>query len=232
MVILDQPTRLATNSAYGYDIKLDYGRISMCFMNAARKNIKINRAKPNRVRIIAGDWRSRLLKFPDVSGLRPTTDKGRETLFNWLGQYMYDYSCLDLFSGSGALGFEALSRGAAYVVMVEKQQRVFDFLAENAKVLGAGSRLTLIHQDALDFLHTSKQRFDLVFLDPPFGYGLLDRVLPDVVKLIKPGGLVYVESEEEIPPPKGLRFRRHAKSGVSHHLLFEASVSPFDENNG
>jgi len=233
MVVLDQPSRLATNSAYGYDIKSYYGRISRNFMKVVGKKIKVKRiVKTNRVRIIGGDWRSRLLKFPDAEGLRPTADRARETLFNWLGQSLDGYTCLDLFAGSGALGFEALSRGAAYVVLVEKQNRVYACLTENAQMLGAGDRMVIIRQDAFDFLSSSKKVFDLVFLDPPFGYGLVDRLLPKVVEHVKPGGLIYIESELEILPSEGMFLRRHVKSGMSHHTLLEVSRRPFLESIG
>src|SRR5487761_2771472 len=105
-------------------------------------------AKSNQVRIIGCDWRSRRITFPDHAGLRPSADRVRETLFNWLGQDLGGQNCLDLFAGSGALGFEALSRGAAGVVMVEKSRSVWEALRRSAQLLGA-KNLQLHHADAL-----------------------------------------------------------------------------------
>ncbi|MFN3398310.1 MAG: 16S rRNA (guanine(966)-N(2))-methyltransferase RsmD, partial [Sulfurimicrobium sp.] len=133
-------------------------------------------AKSNRVRIIGGVWRSRLLAFPDVPGLRPTPDRVRETLFNWLGQTMEGKICLDLFSGSGALGFEALSRGARRVVMVERDAKVAQALRTNAANLGA-ENCELVTVDALKLLERETRRFDVIFVDPPYDSHLLPRVL-------------------------------------------------------
>src|SRR5687768_15611050 len=105
----------------------------------------------NAVRIIGGEWRSRVLKFPDAPGLRPTADRVRETLFNWLGQDLSGYACLDLYAGSGALGFESASRGAASVTLVESGRAAFEALRENARLLGA-DRVRLERSDALEFL--------------------------------------------------------------------------------
>jgi len=128
----------------------------------------------NRVRIIAGEWRSRLIRFPPAAQLRPTPDRVRETLFNWLGQRLDGLACLDLFAGSGALGFEALSRGARRVVMVERDRTVAAALRESARDLGATG--AEIHEsDALAWLARSRETFDVVFLDPPFASDLASR---------------------------------------------------------
>ena len=125
----------------------------------------------NSVRIIGGEWRSRRIRFPDAAGLRPTPDRVRETLFNWLGQDLTGRRCLDIFAGSGALGFEALSRGAAEVVMVESSRLAWRGLRATADELGAGARLRLVAGDALHFLAAPAGVFDIVFLDPPYGTG-------------------------------------------------------------
>src|SRR3954462_9594035 len=118
-------------------------------------------ANRNRVRIIGGKWRSRLLKFPPAAELRPTPDRVRETLFNWLGQRLDGLACLDLFAGSGALGFEALSRGAARVVMVERDRVVASGLRDSARELGAAG--AEVHEaDALPWLARSRDAFDVV----------------------------------------------------------------------
>jgi 16S rRNA (guanine(966)-N(2))-methyltransferase RsmD len=116
----------------------------------------------NAVRIIGGEWRSRVIRFPAAANLRPTPDFVRERLFNWLGQDLSGKRCLDLFAGSGALGFEALSRGAAEVVMVESSRLVHRNLQATAGELGAGQRLRLVPGDALHFLASPPHRFDVV----------------------------------------------------------------------
>ena len=135
----------------------------------------------NTVRIIGGEWRRRVLRFPDAQGLRPTPDRVRETLFNWLGQDLDGLSCLDLFAGSGALGFEAASRGAAKVVMVEHAPKVAAALEENARLLDAGGRLQIVRADAVKFassLTATGVRFDVLFLDPPYKQGWIERLAP------------------------------------------------------
>ncbi|HMM55484.1 MAG TPA: 16S rRNA (guanine(966)-N(2))-methyltransferase RsmD, partial [Candidatus Desulfobacillus sp.] len=124
----------------------------------------------SRVRIIGGAWRRRFVGFDDAAGLRPTPDAVRETLFNWLGQDLSGLACLDLFAGSGVLGFEAASRGAAHVTLVERDRRILARLRENAAALGNG-RLELVGADALKFLGRTTRRYDLLFLDPPYRQG-------------------------------------------------------------
>jgi len=124
--------------------------------------------RSNQVRIIAGQWRGRKLMFPDVDGLRPTPDRIRETLFNWLAPWLNGASCLDLFAGSGALGFEAASRGASRVVLVEHNAEVVASLRANRERLAA-SAVEIIHRDAAGYLGGAPEPFDIVFLDPPFG---------------------------------------------------------------
>lgn len=150
----------------------------------------------NLLRIIGGEWRSRRLPFADVPGLRPTPDRVRETLFNWLQGRTPGSRCLDLFAGSGALGFEALSRGAQDVVMVEKHPAAAAVLRENIALLGA-QHATLIHDDAFRYLQRETAAFDLVFLDPPFRQNLLGPVLESLFSrsLLKPNGMIYLEQE-------------------------------------
>src|SRR5687768_9098514 len=134
------------------------------------------RSSTNRVRIIGGQWRSRLIEFPDAAGLRPTPDRVRETLFNWLGQDLTGLRCLDLFAGAGALGFEALSRNASHVTMVEKAPVAVHGLQTAAATLQAGERLKIVSGDALEFLRGDNETYDIVFLDPPYAGGLLHQV--------------------------------------------------------
>ena len=179
-------------------------------------------AKTNQLRIIGGAWRSRRIDFPDQEGLRPSADRVRETLFNWLGQDLAGLSCLDLFAGSGALGFEALSRGAARVVMVEKSRRVCASLRRNAELLGA-KNLQLHCADALEFATAAAAdaaaRFDVVFLDPPFHSSLLAQALPRLLPLLRPGARVYIESVAAFAPSGGWRVLRQGHAGQVHYTL-------------
>ena len=179
-----------------------------------------NRGPEGRVRIIGGQWRSRVLRFPSIDGLRPTPDRVRETLFNWLGQDLTGRECLDLFSGSGALGFEALSRNARSVTMVERDARAREALAANARLLEAGSRARIAGGDALQFLRECRVVFDVIFLDPPFGSDLLDRAWPGLDAVLVADGVVYVESGAAFAAPPGWRALRQAQAGgVCYQLL-------------
>jgi len=179
----------------------------------------VRRNRVNTVRIIGGRWRSRLVDFPDSAALRPTPDRVRETLFNWLGQDLTGLACLDLFAGSGALGFEALSRGAASVVMVEKDARALEAIRANAKKLDAAN-LTVVRGDALEFARGSRSRFDVVFVDPPYRLGLHVPALDLVRGLLAEGGRVYVESAALIESSREWVALKHARAGKVHfHLL-------------
>lgn len=172
----------------------------------------------NRVRIIGGQYRRRLLEFPGSAGLRPTPDRVRETLFNWLGQDLPGWTCLDLFAGSGALGFEAASRGAARVVMIERDAQALAALERNRTTLGA-TRVEVLRADALAWLANNREAFDLVFVDPPFDSGLAVQVLADLARHLKPGGQVYVEQGSEVVPPPGFIIHRSGRAGRSHFAL-------------
>jgi 16S rRNA (guanine(966)-N(2))-methyltransferase RsmD len=179
----------------------------------------VRRARPNTVRIVGGRWRSRILVFPDIAGLRPTPDRVRETLFNWLGQRLDGKTCLDLFAGSGALGFEASSRGAQSVVMVEKDAKAIRSLRENARLLGADN-IGLVHGDALEFLREARSRFDVVFVDAPYRLSLAGKVLELVPRALAPEGRVYLEDDAVLePPPDWLVLRRGRAGQVHFHLL-------------
>src|SRR6187397_596042 len=134
-------------------------------------------ATKNQVRIIGGTWRSRVIAFAPRADLRPTSDRVRETLFNWLGQDLTGVVCLDLFAGSGALGFEAASRGAARVVMVERDRAACASLKENRDLLGA-DRIEIVERDALEFLRQDGAQYDVIFLDPPFSEDYRLRLIP------------------------------------------------------
>ncbi len=176
------------------------------------------------VRIIGGAYRRRLLAFPSRPGLRPTPDRVRETLFNWLGQTLYGRSCLDLFAGSGALGFEALSRGAERVVMVEKNPRVFRALQENIEKLGL-SNISPYCQDGLEFASRDAQQYDVIFLDPPFRSDYLPKLLEILPQRLSKNGMVYVESGTAIAVPPPWQVIKSGKAGQVHYQLLGVSVN-------
>lgn len=172
----------------------------------------------NRVRIIGGHYRRRLLDFPGGAGLRPTPDRVRETLFNWLGQDLPGWNCVDLFAGSGALGFEAASRGAGRVIMIERDRAALDALEKNRAVLGA-TQADILRADALAWLENNRETFDLVFVDPPFESGLATTVLTDLARHLKSGGQAYIEQDTPVIAPAGLVIHRSGRAGRSHFAL-------------
>lgn len=177
----------------------------------------------NSIRIIGGEWRRRVLRFPDAEGLRPTPDRVRETLFNWLGQDLTGLSCLDLFAGSGALGFEAASRGAARVVMVEQSARVAAALKANVRLLAAENRVEIAQADAVKFASSpgaGMPRFDVLFLDPPYHKGWIERLTPMLPGLLAEDGVLYVEAESALAGCGAWRTVRSGKAGqVFYHLM-------------
>ncbi len=184
--------------------------------------------KLNTVRINAGEWRSRIIKFPDAIGLRPTPERVRQTVFNWLGQDLSGLSCLDLFAGTGVMGFEALSRGALTATLVEKSTPAYKALIENKQLLKA-EQASLRHQDALQFLSQNSQKFNLIFLDPPYHMQWLDKVLPQLLAHLLEDGLVYAESEFSLDPNsemiQGWQIIKQSKAGnVFYHLLKSVQV--------
>jgi 16S rRNA (guanine966-N2)-methyltransferase len=177
----------------------------------------------NRVRIIGGEWRSRVIHFPPNAALRPTPDRVRETLFNWLGQRLDGLACLDLFAGSGALGFEALSRGARRVVMVERDRAAARALRENARKLGAAGA-DIVESEALAYLARARESFDVVFLDPPFASDLAARALEALRPHVPPGGRVYVERAEALDAGPAWRALREDRAGAVRYALFEPAA--------
>ncbi len=176
--------------------------------------------RSNRVRIIGGEWRRRLIRFPGVADLRPTPDRVRETLFNWLGQDLTGKNCLDLFAGSGALGFEAASRGARQVVMVERDAQIFRALQTTHTMLVA-AQVELIQADALAFLRSDARRYDVVFLDPPYHLNLLPRLLPLLPSRLDGDSRVYLESDRLAELPDGYEVLRQSRAGRVHGLLIK-----------
>ena len=177
-----------------------------------------------RIRICGGQWRSRLIDVTDVPGLRPTPDRVRETLFNWLGQDLTGLSCLDLFAGSGLLGFEAASRGASRVTLVERDAKAFAALRSSAEALG-GRQLELRRADALEFLASIARPagYDLIFLDPPYHQDWLARVEPYLLGAANDQALLYVEAEHEVQSLGAWRCVKRGKAGQVHYHLLEQS---------
>ena len=180
--------------------------------------------KTNQLRIIGGKLKRTKLSFPSISGLRPTPDRIRETLFNWLQGDMHNSRCLDLFAGSGALGLESISRGAAFVAMVEKDSTAASSIKNNLNRLNIVNAVVYT-QDVKEFLLFNQQstRFDIVFLDPPYG----DDVLTETMTLLEqqewlsPSAKIYIEapSDRELCLPPNWILHRQKKSGqVGYHL--------------
>lgn len=184
-----------------------------------------------RLRIVAGKWRSRLLEIADVPGLRPTSERVRETLFNWLAPSLPGARCLDLFAGTGALGLEALSRGASNVVFIEKSTKAAKTLEANAKMLNAEGA-DIRRGDAVEFLKKSAgESFGIVFLDPPFADELLGDLcrLLDGGSLLEDGALVYLEEDRAKPeaelPPGWVRVKSKSAGNVRYSLAQARGLS-------
>ncbi|MBP6492953.1 MAG: 16S rRNA (guanine(966)-N(2))-methyltransferase RsmD [Rhodoferax sp.] len=199
--------------------------------SAKRKPVVKRPAKAlaNEVRIIGGQWKRTKLPVANKPGLRPTPDRVRETLFNWLGQDLTGWRCLDAFAGTGALGFEAASRGATDVQVVEHDAVLVAQLKTIQTRLEA-SAVNVQRGDGVATLkHASPASLDLVFLDPPFDGGLFDSALQAAGRAVKPGGFVYLEAPtawaDEALQPFGLKSLRHLKAGAVHaHLLAPLSA--------
>lgn len=169
------------------------------------------------LRIIGGKWRGHRLRFASVAGLRPTGDRNRETLFNWLQPVLPGARCLDLFAGSGALGLEAASRGAGRVTLVERTRQAASMLRENVRLLAADT-VDVVNMDARRYLSGPPTPLDIVFLDPPFGSGLLADACSRLEDggWLAPGARVYLEADrsEGLPPmPTGWTLLRQKESG-------------------
>lgn len=179
---------------------------------------------PGRVRIIGGEWRRRRLAVPAGLAVRPSSDRVRETVFNWLAMRLPGARCLDLFAGSGALGLEALSRGARTVTLVESESQVVASLRLNVAQLGA-THATIVHTNALTHLNTPPlEPYHVVFLDPPFASGLALQVLTRLdLSWLVPEGVAYLETPRgsDIPPPDGWRIMREGTTRQTHYCLLE-----------
>jgi 16S rRNA (guanine966-N2)-methyltransferase len=196
-------------------------------MTKRKQNAK---SQAGRLRIVAGNWRSRLLEIAHVEGLRPTSERIRETLFNWLAPQIHGARCLDLYAGTGALGLEALSRGAASAVFVEVSRVAAQQLKTNIDLLKA-EKATVLQQDALEYLHSKpEEKFDIVFLDPPFAADLLDETCRLLVQkqLLEEGALVYLEqdrSKAEPELPEGCQVLKNKTAGNVRYMLAQVGGS-------
>lgn len=188
----------------------------------AQKN---NARRGGQLRIIGGNWRGRKLNFPDVTGLRPTADRIRETVFNWLQNDIGDASCLDLFAGSGALGFEAASRGAESVDMVELDTSAYRQLQQNKTLLNA-EQCQLHHTHAQPFIARTGNKYDVVFIDPPYQADLWSEVAELLMThgRLNASALIYMEwpSKTDLPlVPQSWQLIKDKKAGDVRYCLFE-----------
>lgn len=189
-----------------------------------------SRRRPNELRIIGGEWRGRRLSFPGLPGLRPTPDRVRETLFNWLSPVVEGARCADLFAGSGALGLEALSRGAAGVTFIDNQPEVVRQLRESLQRLQAAGRGEVVCADAARWLDSATGPYRIAFVDPPFAAGLGAGMLPALAAagLMEHGGWVYVEQAADQPPPgapEGWSLHRQGRAGGVGYYLFRTGAA-------
>jgi len=194
----------------------------------AKKNRNSEKNRLGSFRIIAGLWRSRRLTFPESEGLRPSTDRVRETVFNWLAPYLPGAQVLDLFAGSGALGFEALSRGAAICQFVERQKPVATQLEANKNTLKASADIA--RTDALEWLQSNKRAFDIVFIDPPFRCNFVQKTIDLLLAndALAEGARIYVEQELEaaLPVwPNGWTLLKEKEAGQVRYCLYGAGDS-------
>lgn len=196
--------------------------------------MKPRRSSPDgEIRIIGGAWRSRRLRFPGAAALRPSPDAVRETLFNWLRNDIPGARCLDLFAGSGALGFEAASRGASAVTLVEADTEAAKRLAQNAGLLGAGDAVRVVHGTAERFLRTATESFDIVFMDPPFSGDLVDATCRLLARgeLLTGESLLYIESpktREQLQLPPDWHIIRQKDHGAVRSTLIHPKPSVHD----
>ena len=180
----------------------------------------------NRVRIIGGALRGRAVRFPKMAGLRPTPDRVRETLFNWLGQDLTGKRCLEPYAGTGVLSLEAISRGATLAVAVDRSAKLIDALRATAADLGAAA-LEVHRAEARAFLAAERRSFDAIFLDPPFADEPWDWLLPACAARLAPGGFVYVEAPRAVDaPPPLVPLRRDRAGQVYYHLFVLPGSKP------
>lgn len=186
----------------------------------------------NQLRIIGGEWRGRKLCFPDVPNLRPTPDRVRETIFNWLAPMINGAHCLDLFAGSGALGFEALSRGAEHATFVDSHKKATQEIQNNLSLLNANNKANIFSMDGVKFLSHEKfkttevKKYDLVFLDPPYHLDLMQKVVPVLEEndWLADNAMLYLEIEkrQSLPTlPINWQQLKEKTAGEVNYFLFQ-----------
>ncbi len=188
--------------------------------------ISVNNKVKNQLRIIGGEWKRRVLPFADIEGLRPTPDRVRETLFNWLMWDIQNTKVLDLCAGSGALSFEALSRGARYVVMIEPNLKQAKFLKDNIQLLKV-ENCQLKIQTAQQALSNLNEQFDLVFLDPPYSLNLWEELAQKTDPYLSNDALIYVEADRalnQLNLPATWQLQKQTKAGVVQAGLFKKII--------
>lgn len=188
-------------------------------------------AAPGQLRIIGGEWRGRKLSFRAAPGLRPTTDRIRETLFNWLAPELAGARCIDLFAGSGALGLEALSRGAEHCTFIDTNRAALDDIGGHLERLSASERGCCQCRTASEFLATADNTCDVIFVDPPFSAGLVEETLGQLAQSACVGDrtLVYLETgadEPLAPLPRGWSVHRDKRSGGVSYRLLTTTAAP------
>jgi len=194
------------------------------------KKATMQQSAKGEVRIIAGLWRGRKLPVLTSQGLRPTGDRVKETLFNWLMPYIVDSECLDCFAGSGSLGFEALSRQAAKVTFLELEKAVAQQLSKNIQTLKCADRAQVVNQNSLQFLNQPQNQphFDLVFLDPPFNFDLAEQAIAllDKNHWLRPQALIYVETEKDkgLNVPENWALLKEKNSGQVSYRLYQVEA--------
>jgi 16S rRNA (guanine966-N2)-methyltransferase len=182
----------------------------------------------NQLRIIGGEWRGRKLRFPDVPNLRPTPDRVRETIFNWLAPMIHGARCLDLFAGSGALGLEALSRGAAFTTFVDSHKKATLALQSHLELLNANDKAEVLQIDSVKFLKNNAQPYDLIFLDPPYHLPFMEKVVPLLEEngWLADNAMLYLEIEkrQSLPElPENWQQLKEKTAGEVNYFLFQRS---------
>ncbi len=194
------------------------------------RNQKSRPASGGELRIIGGDWRSRKLRFPEAGGVRPTPARTRETLFNWLSFHIAGSRCLDLFAGSGALGLEALSRGAGTTVFVDHTPELAQALRSNLRLLKSDKGEVTCQHVGTYLAQPPPDPFDILFMDPPFRQGWLEKLFPMIADngWVMPGSWIYVEHESDMPTPTALAnwtLHRQKTAGQVTYCLFRVEGS-------
>ncbi len=182
----------------------------------------------NQLRIIGGEWRGRKLHFPDVPNLRPTPDRVRETVFNWLAPMIHGARCLDLFAGSGALGLEALSRGAAFTTFIDSHKKVTQALHAHLDLLHSHDSAQVLQMDGVKYLKGQAELYDLVFLDPPYQLDFMEKVISllEEKNWLSDNAMLYLEIEkrQSLPIlPANWKKLKEKTAGEVNYFLFQYS---------